>query len=297
MVRAVARSLIAACAMLVGACDEPAPPAAVSAPSPAGEALVLAIHPYDTPSRLVARFEPLSRYLSETLGLPVELYVAVSYEDQIRKIAAGEVDLAFMGPTPYLRAHDRYAAPGAAPIIPIAGEEEYFSVVVVRRDSGIETVADLRGRTMAFGSHRSFSSHYMPRAILLKHGVGLGDLKDYAFLERHERVALAVLHGDYDAGGVNREIAAKYLDQDIGLKVVEVSPALPPHAIVARSGLDADLIESIRAALLRPDEATARALAEQGLPRFVAVSDAQFDFARRIVAALEKECRCVDLPF
>jgi phosphonate transport system substrate-binding protein len=282
-------------AAVLSGCDEQRAQAPVERKS---DGLTLAVHPFDTPSRLVERFQPLCDYLGEEIGTPVRVHVAISYEDQIRRIADGSVDLAYMGPTPYLRAHDKYMNDPSRAIEPIAGEEEYYSVFVVRRSSDITRIDDLKGKTVAFGSHRSFSSHYMPRALLMKHGLALGDLKDYAFLDRHERVALAVLHGDYDAGGVNRWVADKYMDQGAGLKVIAVSPPLPPHAIVARVGLGAELVGKVRRALLEPDEAGKRRLAAFGQPSsFVPVTDAQFDFARRIVAALENESRCAALPF
>ncbi|MCA1803915.1 MAG: PhnD/SsuA/transferrin family substrate-binding protein [Xanthomonadaceae bacterium] len=67
-----------------------------------GPGLVFAVHPYDTPSRLVSRFQPLCDYLGAQLNRPVELYITTSYEDQVRKIAKDEVDIAYMGPSPYL---------------------------------------------------------------------------------------------------------------------------------------------------------------------------------------------------
>lgn len=279
----------------ISGCDEPGGQIAVE---PKSDGLTLAVHPFETPSLLVERFQPLCDYLAETIGMPIRVHVAISYEDQIRRIAEGSVDLAYMGPTPYLRARDKYMTDPDHVIEPIAGEEEYFSVLLVRKNSEIAQVEDLKGRTMAFGSHRSFSSHYMPRALLMKHGVTLGDLKDYAFLDRHERVALAVLHGDYDAGGVNRWVADKYMDQGAGLRVIAVSPPLPPHAIVARVGLGSEIVEKVRRALLEPNEAGKRRLTAFGQPSsFVPVTDAQFDFARQIVAALESETRCAALPF
>lgn len=280
---------------LSGCGDEPQ---AQAVAKPRGDGLSLAVHPFDTPSRLVKRFQPLCDYLAEMIGMPIHVHVAISYEDQIRRIADGSVDLAYMGPTPYLRARDKYMGEFGPVIEPIAGEEEYFSVIVVRKGSDIAELEDLKGRTMAFGSHRSFSSHYMPRALLIKHGITLADLKDYAFLDRHERVALSVLHGDYDAGGINSWVADKYMGQGAGLKVIAVSPPLPPHAIVARVGLAGDIVEKVRRALLEPDEAGKRRLAAFGQPSsFVPVTDSQFDFARQIVAALESEPRCASLPF
>ncbi len=289
--------LSASLLLMLSACDQtppggrPATTATNRENSP--PALLFAVHPYDNPSRLMARFQPLCDYLSEKLGRPVKLLLAHSYGDEIRQIARGQVDLAYMGPTPYLRAHDNYLKNAQHNIEIIAGEIQngkanYHSVLVVPQNSPVQTVSDLRNHTIAFGSPRSFSSYFVPRAMLLNNGVQLSDLKDYEFLGRHERVALAVVHGDFDAGGLRRNIADRYLNRS--LRIIATSPPLPPHVIVARPGLNATITRRVRQALLHPgaDAAAAlKAFSMEGRTTFLPVSDDAFDLARDIVRRIE----------
>lgn len=260
-------------------------PAVVHA-EPAAEPLVFVVHPFDTPSRLYQRFRPLCDYLQEAVGQPVNLRVASTYEEQVQHIAEGKADLTYIGPTPYVRARDHYA-----PVLLLAAEAEggrafYQSVIVVRRDSSVRSLTDIRNRTMAFGADKSFSSFYIPRLMLQNAGVRLTDLKNYAYLGRHERVALAVLHRDFDAGGLRLEIAQKYLDR--GLRIVTTSDPLPPHAIVARPGLPEPIAEAVRKALLHPDEGARAAFRAMGEDvSFVPITDADYDLARRVVRTLE----------
>jgi len=261
-----------------------APPMAHA--EPAAEPLVFVVHPFDTPSRLYQRFRPLCDYLQESIGRPIDLRVASTYEEQIQHIAEGKADLTYIGPTPYVRAHDRYA-----PVRLLAAEAEggrafYQSVVVARRDSKIRALADIRNRTMAFGADKSFSSFYIPRLMLQNAGVRLMDLKNYAYLGRHERVALAVLHRDYDAGGLRLEIAQQYLDR--GLRIVATSDPLPPHAIVARPGLPESIAETVRQALLAPNARGREAFRAMGEEvSFVPIADADYDLARKVVRTLQ----------
>jgi len=256
-------------------------------------ALLFAVHPYDNPSRLTARFQPLCDYLSRQLRRPVKLLLAHSYGDEIRQIAHGQVDLAYMGPTPYLRAHDNYLHGAKRNITIIAGEIQngkanYHSVIIVPQNSPVHRVAELAGHTLAFGSPRSFSSYYVPRAMLLNQQVQLSDLKDYEFLGRHERVALAVIHGDFDAGGLRRNIADRYLDRN--LRIIATSAALPPHVIVARPGFDINLSQQVQQALLHPtDDANSafKAFSMEGKTTFSPISDDAFDQARDIVRRME----------
>lgn len=254
------------------------------------------VHPYDNPSRLVARFTPLCDYLGLILGQPVNLVIARSYVDRIQRISKGQADIAYMGPTPFLRAQDHYLVDSQEKLIPIAAEEKdgkasYRSVIIVRDDSDIQTVKDLVNRTLALGAPHSFSSHYVPRVLIGNAGLAFKDLRDFAFLGRHERVALAVLHGDFDAGGLNREVALLYQNASPGLRILSTSPPLPPHLIIARSGMEKKVLQQLSSALLEPDnEDESFRLAVQSLgagTRFTNADMKFFERARRIIATVE----------
>lgn len=255
---------------------------AVRATSPDG---VFVIHPFDTPTRLFARFRPLTLYLAGVLGRPLKLMIASTYDEQIAMITDGRALLAYMGPTPYVRARER----GKVEIL--AGEAEggqafYQSAIIVRADSPMQRVSDLKGRRMAFGAEISMSSSVAPKLMLAQAGVTLASLAAYSHLGRHERVALAVLHGDFDAGGLRLDIARAYLDR--GLRILATSPPLPPHGIVASPALPAPLRQQVRLALLHPDAtglAAMRALGE-GIS-FVPVDDGHYDAVRRMLKRLE----------
>ncbi|NIA02714.1 MAG: phosphate/phosphite/phosphonate ABC transporter substrate-binding protein [Planctomycetia bacterium] len=258
--------------------------------------LTFLVHPYDNPSRLVARFSPLCDYLSKVSGQPVKLVIARSYVDQVQRITKGQVDLAYMGPTPFLRAQDHYLADNVKKIVPFAaevkgGNASYQSVIVVRDNSDIKDIKDIEDHTFAFGAPHSFSSHYVPRVMLGNNGLAFKNLRDYAYLGRHERVALAVLHGDFDAGGLNRDVAKRYQNRTPGLRVISASAPLPPHLIVARPDFSLIILEQLTLALVEPDTNDsdynlAMTSLGQGT-RFTAPDMQSFDYARRIIKAVE----------
>lgn len=265
---------------LTGLLSFPFMPALARAASPA----VFAVHPYDTPSRLYARFRPLTLYLGGALGRVMRLVIATTYDEQIEMVRTGRADFAYIGPTPYVRARAQ------APIRILAGEAEdgkafYQSVLVVRADSPIRQVADLAGRRVALGDVISMSSALAPKQMLVQAGLNRSDLKEVAHLDRHERVALAVLHGDFDAGGLRRDIAETYLAR--GLRVLHSSPPLPPHVIVASAQVTARDAETVRQALLHPEAGGPEAFRALGPhTSFVPIEDAHFHTVRRMDKAL-----------
>ncbi|MDP2833458.1 MAG: PhnD/SsuA/transferrin family substrate-binding protein [Pseudomonadota bacterium] len=245
---------------------------------------VFVVHPYDTPSRLYARFRPLTLYLGGVLGRPMRLVIATTYGEQIEMIASGRADFAYLGPTPYVRARVR------AKVEILAGEAEdgqafYQSALVVREDSPIQRVADLAGKRLALGAEISLGSSLAPKMILAQAGLKRGDLAAVVHLDRHERVALAVLHGDFDAGGLRLDIARAYAPR--GLRILVTSPPLPPHVIAASPGVSAEEAGRVRLALLHPSaggEEAARALGK-GIS-FLPVEDAHYHAVRRMERTL-----------
>jgi phosphonate transport system substrate-binding protein len=222
---------------------------------------VFVVHPYDTPSRLYARFRPLTLYLGGVLGRPMRLIIATTYDEQIDMIASGRADFAYIGPTPYVRARAR------APVHILAGEAEggqafYQSALVVRADSPLQRVADLASKRVAFG-------------------LGRAELAGIAHLDRHERVALAVLHGDFDAGGLRLDIAKSYVPR--GLRILATSQPLPPHVVAASPRVTVQEADKVRVALLHPDSTGQEALRALG-PHisFTAIEDAHFHVVRRM---------------
>jgi phosphonate transport system substrate-binding protein len=246
---------------------------------------VFVVHPYDTPSRIYARFRPLTLYLGGVLGQPLRLVIARSYDEQIEMIASGRADFAYIGPTPYVRARKQ------AKVEILGGESEggqafYQSALVVRADSPIEKITDLSGKRVAFGNEISMSSAVAPKLILARAGVKQKDLAAVEHLDRHERVALSVLHGDFDAGGLRLDIARSYLPR--GLRILATSQPLPPHMIAASPQVPPEKMRQARLALLHPDPAARDAFQALGnAVSFVEVEDAHYNVVRRMVRELE----------
>ena len=247
---------------------------------------VFVVHPYDIPSRVYTRFRPLTLHLGNVLARPMRLIIATTYDEQIEMIASGRADFAYLGPTPYVRARER------SKVEILAGETEagqafYQSALVVRDKSPIRKVADLIGKQVALGAEISTSSTMAPKQMMVQAGLARADLANVSFLDRHERVALAVLHGDFDAGGLRLDIAKSYVPR--GLRILAASPPLPPHVIAASSQVTRDDADKVRQALLQPDSVGQDALRALGSNvGFTPIEDAHFHAIRRMEQALRK---------
>jgi phosphonate transport system substrate-binding protein len=250
--------------------------------------LKFGVIPLESPATMHRRFQPLTEFLTQSLGRTVELVVGLDFMQTIRDLEDGVTDLAFLTPTTYIEAHDKF---GSVLLVKALrkGLPYTHAAIVARSGNGIERLEDLRGKRFAFGDRMSTSSYLIPRSMLAEAGVRLEDLKDHAFLGHHDDVARAVLAGEYDAGGLMESIAVRFLDQ--GLKVLKTSVEVPEFNICASKGLDAGTLESIKKTLIALDRRNAGhaqvlTAIDQDYTGFASAEDGDYDGVRRIMQAI-----------
>jgi phosphonate transport system substrate-binding protein len=225
------------------------------------------------------------KYLSKELGIPVKIVIAPNYMSHIINIGEGRVDLGFMGPSPYIKARDKYGSVELLARLMLKDNKNDRLVVVAHKNSGLKDLRDLKGKTFAFGDFQSYGSHFYPRYLLNKSGVRLKDLKSYDYLGSHSKVILAVSHKDFDAGGVREDIYEKYRDRPV--KIIAGPFTIPPHVIVCRKVLPARIKIKAKALLLNLSDKVILQGIDPALERFSPVRDADFRQAREVVNYIE----------
>jgi len=181
------------------------------------------------------------------LGRPVELKVALDFDEAVRDLGEGRTQFAYLTPSTYVLAHRRFGAMLLATALR-RGKPFQHSVIICRRDARLRTLAELKGRTFAFGDVNSTSSHIVPRAMLLDAGVPVELLGSFDHLGHHDAVAASVLRGDYDAGAVMESVATHYASE--GLMTLAQSPPIPEFNICAARELPGAVQDALRGALL-----------------------------------------------
>lgn len=206
--------------------------------------LVFGLPPYANPAATYQDFSPLVERLALELKRPVRLSVAPNYTTHMARLARGELDLAFLGPSPYIKMR-RNRQPVELLAKAVFADQAVNRVVIVTAEaSGLTDLSQLKGRTFAFGDYHSFGSHFMPRHLLRLHGVTLAGLANYDYLGSHDNVALAVLHRDFSAGGLRHDIFLRYRHRP--LRILHGPVAIPPPVLVVRP----DLARRVKAELL-----------------------------------------------
>ncbi|QDI74406.1 MULTISPECIES: phosphate/phosphite/phosphonate ABC transporter substrate-binding protein [Leisingera] len=209
-----------------------------------GEALKLAFIPQENPEKLLGDIETVTSWLSERMGVPVTGFVTFDHAAAVEALRNGDADISFMGALPFVLAEDQI---GAVPLLSevYRGQPSYAGRVFVRKDSGIETLADLKGHDIAFADPVSESGYLYPLDLFVREGL-IADAADADnffgrkfFAGGYQQAMQAMANGLVDAAG-----ASQYADllltpeQQAEVKVLAESEQIPSHAVVARPGLD-----------------------------------------------------------
>ena len=185
--------------------------------------------------------------LEEITGDEVKFFPVNSRTAAVEAIANGHVDFILTGPAEYIVFRARAKA------VPVVAWQrlDYFTQLVVTNESEIKTLADMKGKVIAFGDVGSTSTHLGPAQLLAS--IGLMPNKDYKALNIHRNVSVeAMLRGDVDAVAVGSShlvnIRANF--PDVGLRVAARGPDLPNDVLVAGAHVPAALVEKMRAAFV-----------------------------------------------
>ncbi|WP_126381351.1 phosphate/phosphite/phosphonate ABC transporter substrate-binding protein [Desulfovibrio ferrophilus] len=193
--------------------------------------LVFTYTPVEDPAVYRDAFADFQEYLGEATGKKVVYYTVQSNAAEVEAMRSGRLHIAGFstGPTGF--------AVNLAGYVPIAvkgyaeGFQGYNLIVVVKKDSPIQSLADLKGKKVAHTSASSNSGNLAPRALFPP--LGITPDKDYTvvYSGKHDQSVLGVAHGDYDAAPVasdvyHRMVRAGRVDAD-ALRIVFTSPKFP----------------------------------------------------------------------
>lgn len=201
-----------------------------------------------------ATYRPLAEHLAKALGREVKLATVDSWEGLAKSLAAGETDIALLGPWGYVLANHQAGAQAVATIL-YDGKPEYFAIMITHPKSGVASVRDLKGRTFAFGDKGSTSGYLIPLHHFMKQGIDPEKHFARVLHTKHQAIETQVTRGELDAGADynrNRDaMIAEGLIKASDSKIVWTSAPLPNDAVAVRKGLagDAAFVAKLRAAL------------------------------------------------
>lgn len=255
--------------------------------------LKMGLIPADDAEEMLRSYEPVKEYLSEQLGIPVEIQVTSDYTAAIEAMRSKHIDIAWFGPFSYIIASNVARAEAIVNGVRRSdGKSDYHSIIVARADSGIKTLEDLKGKSFAFVDPASTSGNLIPRKMLIENGINPD--KDFSrsyYAGTHNSVEYAVANKKVDAGAdsdnsYDRMVKAGEVDPKIN-KIIYTSPSIPGSPIAVRGDLPAELKGKIQFALITMDQQTINKVDGWGdIARYQKVSDSDYDIIRETAKTL-----------
>ncbi|MCH7623717.1 MAG: phosphate/phosphite/phosphonate ABC transporter substrate-binding protein [Nitrospinae bacterium] len=223
--------------------------------APGSDQLKIVFISYDNPEQLIDNVKPVVAYLEAQLGMAVKHFVATDYAGVVEALRNETADMGFMGPLQYIMTHDQA---GAIPILGevYKGQSWYMSRIFVRKDSGIKSLEDLRGRTIAFVDPLSSSGYMYPLDIFKQAGLikdkesAESFFKEIIFAGGDEQAIRAVYNKFVDAAGVG-QFSFSLLRPEEREEFITIgdSKRIPSHCVVVRKGLSPEVIDKLQNAL------------------------------------------------
>jgi len=264
-------------------------------PAGAADRLHLVLTPSQKPTDLMATGEEFGQVLGKLVGMPVRVTVASDYAAVIEALRNRTADLAFVHPGGYVLASREAKATIVAKNL-WHGKSSFTSRIYVRRDAGIKTVEDLRGKTIAFVDPASSSGYIYPMVLLIKRGLVTNRdpksfFKEVVFSGAHDASMRALLNGHVDAIASFDMAREQYLkdpaERERLIFVAETEP-IPEAGIAARDGLDPATFAKVRAALLQIRGPAHAALLKRlyEIDGFATAEDREYDPVRAAIELL-----------
>ncbi len=200
--------------------------------------------------------------LEEALGVPVKIFTPADYDGVIQGMLGGTIDLSWLGASAYAKVYltDPEAVEPVLVKQNVDGSIGYYSIGIARKDSGITSLDDMKGKVFGFGDPNSTSGYLIPNVEITAAGYSMtpGEyFADVKFTGGHEQTIVAVVNGDVDAGVTWADALGNWEDGynsgalrkavDAGLvdmnDIVEIwkSKEIPEGPVALRKALPADV--------------------------------------------------------
>lgn len=257
----------------------------------------LAVHPLYNPTKLFSAYHPLVDYLNAHLeNVQFTLEASRDYATFEQKYEDRQLDFLLPNPWQTLQAMEF-----GYQVIAMAGEPEDFKgIFIVRKDSGIEEPADLRGRAVSYPSATALAACIMPQYFLYQNGIDINHDIENRYVGSQESSIMNVYMG-LTAAGVTwpppwRAFQRDHPQEAAELKVIWETDSLINNSVMARNDIPVEVREKVQQLLvtLHQTEEGRDILAGMDTARFLLAEDGDYDIVRAFVMQFEKEVRPIE---
>ena len=206
------------------------------------------------------RHQPVIEYLKRETGLPIRQIFSDTFDEHMKMVGQGKIDISYCNPFSYVKIAHRFGASAFARVIEIGGKEFFRGQIIARKDDNrIQSLEDCRGKRWIAVDASSAGGYLWALGLFWDHGIRKEHFAELAFAPgpggKQEKVVLAVHAGRYDIGSIREgtlDVVSDKLDVS-EIKVIAYTDWYPGWVYAARKGLDPQIVNTIKSALLRLD--------------------------------------------
>ncbi len=241
------------------------------------------------------RHNPLIEYLNKETGLKIEQVFPETFNEHILMVGEGKIDISYSNPVAYVELSNLYGAKAFARAIEKDGKAEFRGLIIAKADNPqIKRVQDCKGKRWIAVDPQSAGGYIFALGHFIQHGIRKEDFAEIAFAQGHgksEKVVLAVHAGKYDCGSV-REGTLEVVKDKINIneiRVLAITNWYPGWVFAARKGLDQDVLNKIKKALLslnKEDPEHQKILQAAHIGGIIPSEDSEFHPVRRLLRSV-----------
>jgi phosphonate transport system substrate-binding protein len=234
-------------------------------------------------------------YLRRATGLNIRQIFPDTFSEHIKMVERGEIDISFTNPFVYISL-EKFGSQAFARVVEPETGADFSGQIIVRADNAaIRSLEDCRGKRLIAVDQDSAGGYLYPLGLLHAHGISRTDFQEIAFASgsggKQESVVLAVHAGAYDVGMIRKGTLDVVRDKiDLGqIRVLAETPLYPGWLYSGRKGLDPEVVERIKKALLALDphqREDAMILEAAGMIRIIETQDGDYLEVRELVRSL-----------
>ncbi len=258
---------------------------------------VVGIHPLHNPKRLMEVYGPVVEYVGRQLpGVRLRLEASRNYDEFDRKLYSGQFDFAMPNPYQTVSALKH----GYRVFAKMGDDAEFRGIILVRRDSGIQTVADLKGRAISYPAPTALAATMMPQYYLHTHGLDVNRDVENRYVGSQESSILNVLRGHVAAGATWpvpwKNFCVEHPELAAQLEAKWETESLLNNSWMVREDVPAEIAQGFEKALLAMSDSEKGRQLLQKLPisHFEAATDATYAPVVDFLERFSREVRSVE---
>jgi phosphonate transport system substrate-binding protein len=257
----------------------------------ANESLILGVSSKKIALSKLESWQLILAEVSKRSKIDIQLVVAKDHQTLIDLMKNKKIDLAYLSPVFYVKAYDEL---NCKPVVleKRLGSSYYQGGFIVRKNSEIINLDNLKGKKLALTAEKdSTSGYYLPIAILKRNGINFQKDLDIVYTGKHINVLKSVSYGLVDAGAIKLFILDDEVNKEFSsnIRIVATSSYIPTSSITARKDMDTKIINRLRKAFLslNNDPKGLESMQKSGFDGFAISNDQMYDIVRDYLADYE----------